>query len=116
MRDISRRGVIGLAGGAAAWPLAARAQQRERIRKIGVLMGGAAETTDQQAGLAVFMQSLHQLGWTEDRNVQLEIRWVGGDRAMVRRYAEELVSLPGEVIMTKRPFTLEWRLRAARSV
>jgi putative ABC transport system substrate-binding protein len=93
---LRRREFMGLIGSAAAWPLAARAQQREHIRKIGVLMGGAAETTDQQAGPVVFMQSLHQLGWTEDRNVQLEIRWVGGDRAIVRRYAEELVSLPAE--------------------
>src|SRR5262249_42048589 len=84
-----RREFITLLGGAAAaWPLAVRAQQPERMRRIGVLMGTAAETTDGQVGLAVFMQLLHQLGWTEDRNVQLEIRWGGGDPARVRRYAE----------------------------
>jgi len=113
---VNRRKLITLLGGAAAaWPLAARAQQGERIRKIGVLIG-AAETTDQQASLAVFMQLLHQLGWTEDRNVQLEIRWGGGDPARVRRYAEELVALPAEVIMTNGALPLEALLRATRSV
>ena len=114
---MKRRQFIRLLGGAAAtWPLVARAQQRERIRKIGVLMGGAAETTDNRAGLAVFMQLLHQLGWTEDRNVQFEIRFVGGDPARVRGYAEELVALPAEVIMTNGAFPLEALLRATRSV
>ena len=113
----SRREFITLlSGGAVAWPLAARAQQPERMRRIGVLMGGAAETADQQAGLVVFMQSLHQLGWTEDRNVQLEIRWGGGDPARFRRYAEELVALPVEVIMTSGALALEALLRATRSV
>src|SRR6516165_4637501 len=104
-----------LASAAAARPAIVRAQQRERIRKIGVLMG-TAETTDSQAGLAVFMQSLHQLGWTEDRNVQLEIRWGGGDPARFRRYAEELVALPAEVIMTNGAAPLVSVLRATRSV
>src|SRR5262249_56455450 len=112
---MKRREFISLLGGAGAWPLAARAQQGERIRKIGVLMG-AAETTDGQAGLAVFMQLLHQLGWTEDRNVQLEIRWGGGDPAKFRRYAEELVALPAEVIMTNGAAPLVSVLRATRSV
>jgi putative tryptophan/tyrosine transport system substrate-binding protein len=114
---MTRRSFITLLGGAAvAWPLAARAQQSERMRRIGVLMGGAAGMTDQQAGLAVFMQLLHQLGWTEDRNVQLETRWVGGDPARARRYAEELVALPAEVIMTNGAFMMEALLRATRSV
>ena len=110
---IGRRELIAAFGcAAAAWPLAARAQQSERMRRIGVLMGGAAGMTDQQAGLAVFMQLLHQLGWTEDRNVQLETRWVGGDPARARRYAEELVALPAEVIMTNGAFMMEALLRA----
>ena len=112
---MKRREFITLLGGAAAWPLAARAQQGERMRRIGVLMG-TAETIAQQAGLAVFIQLLHQLGWTEDRNVQLEIRWGGGDPARVRRYAEELVALPAEVIMTNGALPLEALLRATRSV
>ena len=113
---MKRRAFIALLGGAAAaWPRIVSAQQRERIRKIGVLMG-TAETADQQANLAVFMQSLHQLGWTEDRNVQLEIRWGGGDPARFRRYAEELVALPAEVIMTNGAAPLVSVLRATRSV
>src|SRR5262249_25550491 len=114
-RAMKRREFITLLGGATAWPLAARAQQADRMRRIGVLMG-TAETTAQQAGLAVFIQLLHQLGWTEDRNVQLEIRWGGGDPARVRRYAEELVALPAEVIMTNGALPLEALLRATRSV
>src|SRR5262245_13517695 len=114
---MKRRSFITLLGGAVAtWPFAARAQQPERMRRIGVLMGGAPETADQQAGLAVFMQLLHQLGWTEDRNVQLEIRWGGGDPAKFRRYAEELVALPAEVIMTNGAAPLVSVLRATRSV
>jgi putative tryptophan/tyrosine transport system substrate-binding protein len=105
-----------LAGAAAARPGMVSAQQRECVRRIGVLMGGTPEMTDQQAGLAVFMQLLHQLGWTEDRNVQVEIRWGGGDPARVRRYAEELVALPAEVIMTNGALPLEALLRATRSV
>jgi putative ABC transport system substrate-binding protein len=85
------------------------------MRRIGVLMG-TDEMPAQQAGLAVFIQLLHQLGWTEDRNVQLEIRWGGGDPARVRRYAEELVALPAEVIMTNGALPLEALLRATRSV
>ena len=115
--QLRRRGFITLLGGAVAtWPLAARAQQPERMRRLGVLMGGAAGMTDQQAGLAVFMQLLHRLGWTEDRNVQLEIRWGGGDPARFRRYAEELVALPAEVIMTNGAAPLVSVLRATRSV
>src|SRR5262249_44203223 len=111
-----RRQFIALLGGAAAWPFGARAQQRDRMRTIGVLMGGAAGMTDQQAGLAGFMPLLHQLGWTEDRNVRLEIRWGGGDPAKFRRYAEELVALPAEVIMTNGAAPLVSVLRATRSV
>jgi putative ABC transport system substrate-binding protein len=66
---MKRREFITLLGGAAAWPLAVRAQQGERKRRIGLLMGGAAGMTDPQAGLTVFVQLLHQLGWTEHRNV-----------------------------------------------
>src|SRR5690242_3025392 len=113
---LGRRKFLATLGSAAAWPLAARAQQGERMRRIGVLMGGAAGMTDPQAGLTVFVQLLHQLGWTEHRNVQLETRWVGGDPARARRYAEELVALPAEVIMTNGAVPLEALLRATRSV
>jgi putative ABC transport system substrate-binding protein len=113
---LKRREFITVLGGATAWPLAARAQQPERMRRIGVLMSAATETTDQQAGLALFMQVLHQLGWTEDRNVQVEIRWGGGDPAKNRGSAEELVALSAEVIMVTGAAGLEALLRATRSV
>jgi putative ABC transport system substrate-binding protein len=114
-RLIKRRDIITLIVGAAALPLAARAQQREPMRRIGVLMGAASET-DQQAGLAVFKEILHQLGWIDGRNVRVEVRWAGGDPVEVRKDAEELVALPADVIMTNGQFTLQTLLQATRSV
>src|SRR5271169_383036 len=97
--DIARRKFItALGGAAAAWPLAARAQQGERMRRIGVLMATTVET-DQQAGVAMFKETLHQLGWIDGRNVQIEVRWAGADPAEARKNAEELVALPSDVIM-----------------
>ena len=70
-----RRDFISLLGGiTVAWPLAARAQQPEQMRRIGVLMSAASET-DQQAGLAVFKETLHQLNWIDGRNMRVEVRW-----------------------------------------
>ena len=78
---MKRRQFITLvAGAAAAWPLAARAQQPDQVRRVGVLMSAAIET-DQQAGLGVFKEVLHQLGWIDGRNVRVEIRWARGARA-----------------------------------
>ena len=76
---MKRREFITLLGGAAAWPLAARAQQGERIRRIGVLMTLAADSPDAQANFAAFLQGLQQLGWTDDRNVRIDYRWGAGD-------------------------------------
>src|SRR5947207_2671719 len=81
-----RRDFITLLGAAAATPLAARAQQSDRMRRIGVLMN-AAEESDQQANLAAFRQALQQLGWTDGRNVQIETRWAGGSAPEIRRHA-----------------------------
>jgi len=111
-----RREFITLLGGAAAaWPLAARAQQREQMRRIGVLMGAAVET-DQQAGLAVFKETLHQSGWIDGSNARVEVRWAGGNPVEARKDAEELVALPADVIMTNGQFTLQTLLQATRSV
>ena len=72
-----RREFIGLIGGAAAlWPVVARAQQSERVRRIGVLMNTTADA-DQQAGITSFRQTLERLGWTDGRNVRIEVRWAG---------------------------------------
>jgi len=111
-----RREFITLIGGvAASFPRAVRAQQPAQIRRIGALMAAAVET-DQQAGLAVFEEILHQLGWIDGRNVRVEVRWAGGDPATARKDAEELVALPADVILANGQLGLEALLRATRSV
>jgi putative tryptophan/tyrosine transport system substrate-binding protein len=96
--ELRRREFIALIGGAAAWPLAARAQQRERMRRIGVLMPLAADDAVAQARNAAFLQGLLQLGWTIGQNIQIEYRWSGGNDEVTRRYAAELAALAPEVI------------------
>jgi putative tryptophan/tyrosine transport system substrate-binding protein len=97
---MKRREFITLIGGAAAaWPLAARAQQTERVRRVGVLMG-IADDFEGQARIAVFRQALQALGWTEGRNVQFIYRWSGGDVARARQFAKELLDLRSDVILT----------------
>src|SRR6478736_3608008 len=81
-----------LGGTAAAWPLAARAQQSERMRRIGVLMNTVSDDAEGQARLAAFHQGLQQLGWTVGRNVQIDYRWAD-DASRFHRYAEELLAL-----------------------
>jgi putative ABC transport system substrate-binding protein len=96
---IARRDFITLLGGAAAtWPLAARAQQRDGVRRIAVLMDTEETNTDGQARIAAFRQGLQQLGWTEDRNIRIDLRWGGGDVERTRAYAAELVGLKPDVI------------------
>ena len=94
--QLKRREFITLVGGAAAWPLAARAQQGERMRRIGVLAGGALETQERNAA---FAQTLQQLGWTNGDNVRIDYRYGLGNAANVRKYAAELVSLAPDVIL-----------------
>jgi putative ABC transport system substrate-binding protein len=107
--------IKGIIGAATAWPVAVRAQQREQMRRIGVLMSAASET-DQRAGFKLFLEVLHQLGWIDGRNVRVEIRWAGGDPVEARRDAEELVALPADVIMVAGQLGLEVLLRATHSV
>jgi putative ABC transport system substrate-binding protein len=95
-----RRDFISLVGGAAAWPVAARAQQGEPMRRIGVLQGtAAADDPLAQANNAAFLQGLQQLGWTEGRNVRIDWRWAAGNAADARKYAAELVALAPDVIL-----------------
>src|SRR4030081_216064 len=95
-----RREFITLVGGAAAtWPFAARAQQPERMRRIGVLMNLAADDREGKARLAAFVDGLEQSGWSNGRNLRLEIRWGAGDGDRFRQYATELVALAPEVIL-----------------
>ncbi len=96
---MKRRDFIALLGGAAAaWPLAARAQQQDAVRRIAVLMDTEGTNTDGQARIAAFRQGLQQLGWTEDRNIRIDLRWGGGDVERIRAYAAELVGLKPDVI------------------
>jgi putative ABC transport system substrate-binding protein len=95
-----RREFIVLVGsGAAAWPLAARAQQSERTRRIGVLMNMTPDDPEEQARLAAFLQGLQQLGWTDGRNVRIDTRWAAADVGQFRIYAAELVALAPDVIL-----------------
>jgi putative tryptophan/tyrosine transport system substrate-binding protein len=95
-----RREFIALLGGAAAaWPLAARAQQRERVPRIGVLIGTAADDAIGQARMAAFLQGLGHLDWMVGRNVRMDIRWTAADADQARGYAAELVALAPDVIL-----------------
>ena len=95
---MKRRKFITLLGGAAAWPLGARAQQGERVRRIGVLMDLAENDPEGQARKTAFVQALQQFGWTDGRNGRIEIRW-GTDAGNTRRYVAELVALAPDVIV-----------------
>jgi putative ABC transport system substrate-binding protein len=93
-----RREFIAAFGGAAAWPLAARAQQGDRMRRIGVLLPAAADNAVFQTRMAAFLGGLQQLGWADGRNVRIDTRWAAGD-ADLRKYAEELITLRPDVVM-----------------
>jgi ABC-type uncharacterized transport system substrate-binding protein len=96
---MNRRALITLLGGAAAWPLAARAQQVEKVRRIGVLQPLAADDPESPARVTAFAQGLQQFGWTDGRNVRIDYRWAAGDTDRYRRYAAELVALAPDVIL-----------------
>ena len=110
-----RREFITLLGSAAAWPLAAHAQQPVQMRRVGVLESAGIET-DQQAGVAVFKEVLRQLGWIEGRNVRFEVRWSSADPAKARKNAEELVALQTNVILVTGVLALQTLLQTTHSV
>jgi len=113
----TRRNVMSLlAGGAAAWPLAARAQQPERMRRIGVLMNRAADNPEGQTRLAAFMQGLQEAGWAVGRNARIDIRWGAGDVDRERRYAAELVALAPDIILAGGTVSVASAQQASRSV
>src|SRR5262249_9891609 len=95
---MTRRAVMILLGGAAAFPLAARAQQPDRVRRVGVLMG-IADDPEGQARVMVFKKALHALGWIEGRNIQFIYRWSAGDVVHARQFAKELLDLRSDVIL-----------------
>ena len=113
-----RREFIALLGGAAAaWPLTARAQQGERVRRIGIILpAAAADDPEWQVRLAAFHQGLALLGWTIGRNVRIETRWATTDAAEIRRHAAELVALAPDVILASGTSTVGPLLQATRTV
>ena len=111
-----RRQFIALLGGAVAWPLAARAQQGERVRRISVLMSVAADDREGQARLAAFLQGLQELGWIDGRNVRVDTRWGAGDGERVRKYSVELVALTPDVILASGGSVVAPLLQATRTV
>src|SRR5260370_42597285 len=100
LNQLKRREFITLlTSAAAAWPLAARAQQRERVRRVGVLMTRLADDSQSRLQVAAFQQRLQELGWTNDANIRIEYRWGAGDTGKYRKYAAELVALASDVIV-----------------
>src|SRR5271167_1511804 len=115
--NIARRKFIAALGGATvAWPLVARAQQPDHMRRIGVLEGAGADDPDAQARHAAFLQGLQQLGWTDGRNVRIDARWAEGNAANTRKYAAELVVLAPDVIISAGSAAVAPLLQATRTV
>jgi putative tryptophan/tyrosine transport system substrate-binding protein len=110
-----RREVIALLGSAAAWPRSARAQQGERMRRIGVLMNVAADDPEGQARIAAFRQELQQLGWTDGRDVRIDYRWAG-DAGRFPSYAEELLALAPDVILASATPSVQALRQVSRTV
>jgi putative tryptophan/tyrosine transport system substrate-binding protein len=115
--QLRRREFITLLGGAAAaWPLAARAQQPERMRRIGVLMSFGADDLEGRTRLTAFLQVLQQFGWTDGRTVRIDIRWGGPNADDIRKLAAELVKLAPDVILTSSSVVTSAMLQATRTI
>ena len=111
-----REFIKGIAGATATWPLAARAQQSDRVRRIGILMPLAADDLEAQARMTAFVQGLQQLGWTDGSNVRIDTRWAAGNADAVRKYAAELVALAPDVILATGSATVAALQQATRTV
>ena len=101
--SICRREFIAALGGAAAWPLAARAQQGDRVRRIGVLTVGDENEPVAKTTVSAFIQALAGLGWADGRNVRMDLRWGGDDINRIRALAQELVGLQPDIIVPDAP-------------
>src|SRR5262249_48632884 len=108
--------LVALGGAAVAWPVAARAQQRERVRRGGVLMSPPADGPEGQARLTAFVQGLHGLGWAHRRNAQIAQRWPAGDAERIRRYAAELAALAPDIILAGGGAVVPSLLQATRTI
>ena len=97
---MKRRTFIAGLGTAAAWPMVARGQQAERVRRVGILMPGDENDPDGKRRYSAFTQALADLGWTDGRNVRMDLRWAGGDTDRIRALAQELVGLQPDIILT----------------
>jgi putative ABC transport system substrate-binding protein len=114
---MNRREVVTLlSGAAAAWPLAARAQQRDRVRRIGVLMNRASDSPEGQMRFAAFLQGLQEAGWAIGRNARIDIRWGADDVDRERKYAAELVALVPDIILASGTLGVAAVQQASRSV
>jgi putative ABC transport system substrate-binding protein len=113
---MKRREFISLLGGAAAWPLTARGQQSERMRRIGILVPATADDPEFQARVGAFLQALALLGWTIGRNVRIDTRWATNDAAEIRRHAAELAALAPDVIVAHGASTVAALLQVTRTV
>jgi putative tryptophan/tyrosine transport system substrate-binding protein len=114
--QLGRREFITLLGGAAAWPLVARAQQPARVHRIGVLMNLAFDDPEGQARVAAFMQGLQEWGWAVGRNVRVDLRWGAGDAQRFRAYADELVALGPDILLASGATTVAPLQQATRTV
>src|SRR6516225_5823241 len=113
---IRRRKFLATVGGAAAWPLAARAQQPDRMRRIGVLLSTREGDPQRRAQLAALVHRLTELGWADGRNARLDVRWTAGSVDAARKYAAELVALAPDIIVTDTSFDVAAVQQATRTV
>jgi putative ABC transport system substrate-binding protein len=113
---LRRRGFIAALGGAAAWPLAGRAQQRDRVRRIGVLAPLDENDPMAKTFVSALIQELAGLGWTDGRNVRIDLRWTGGDNDRMRALAQELVGLQPDIVVTGSTLTTVAVQRETRTI
>src|SRR5262245_63939514 len=109
-----RREFITLIGGVTAWPLAARAQQPERMRRVGILLPVTEDSSEDQARVRVFLQELQHLGWSIGRNIAIDTRWAGPQADAIRRHAVELIALAPDVILAIGTSTIAPLLQATQ--
>src|SRR5262252_199611 len=113
---IRRRKFLATLGAAAAWPLAARAQQPEKVRRVGILMPFAPDDPEARLRVAALEQGLRDLGWVDSRNLRIDYRWAVGDPGRFHRYAEELLALAPDVILASATPSVHALQQATHSV